>query len=390
MTHEFRMSRFNRGAGVIFLIILAALPFFLGIFQYVSPVVAICIGIISIPLGYWTYRSGQRSKLIMDERTITLVDSFRTTTMQVPEVKGYRYVATKDNTYLELQSKGENPTSLRIVYKSFENSELICDIIMRKFHDLNKMEKEHGMKELLQNENLGHTIGERKGKLKKMTRLVNWYSAVAVLSFILFCFFPNKWTISIGLAIPLAGVMVLYYGKGIIYFFTNKNNDPTPTIYISVLLLCVVLMFKAYNGYQVLTWSHAWLPASLIALFYLILAGIWGVNPAKDLAAQIGILLCASALYGLSATLFLNSFLDKTSPQVFSVKVLNQSIVQGKHNTYYLNLSSWGSNPYGTKESVSHSFYDHTNIGDSVNVMLHEGKFKIAWYEVKSIIFPPQ
>lgn len=58
---------------------------------------------------------------------------------------------------------------------------------------------------------------------------------------------------------------------------------------------------------------------------------------------------------------------------------MQKRISHGKHTSHYLLLSNWGKEDDHEERDVSENFYDSVQVGDSIEVDVHPGKWGIPW-----------
>ena len=98
---------------------------------------------------------------------------------------------------------------------------------------------------------------------------------------------------------------------------------------------------------------------------------------------MIGMLI-VSVLYGFGSVRTINCVFDKSKEKIYNAKVIDLHFSNGRHQTYYLKLSTWGPKNKKEDEEVSKKMYDKTKIGDTINVGYREGFLKSPWYVITS------
>ena len=89
-------------------------------------------------------------------------------------------------------------------------------------------------------------------------------------------------------------------------------------------------------------------------------------------------------LYSFSATYAINCVYDNSEAKVYSAKVVDKHISEGRrHTTYYLKVTPWGHFRDPENISVSMEKYNQAETGQYVNIDLKEGVFNIPWYYIE-------
>jgi hypothetical protein len=93
--------------------------------------------------------------------------------------------------------------------------------------------------------------------------------------------------------------------------------------------------------------------------------------------------IAATTLVVLAAYFYLNGILDLNPPVEANARVSQRFINTGKYgNVYVLKMtSSWNGKRFEDDDlDVSRETYSVSEPGDSVRVVIHQGKFSLPWY----------
>jgi hypothetical protein len=96
-------------------------------------------------------------------------------------------------------------------------------------------------------------------------------------------------------------------------------------------------------------------------------------------------ILCVASELVISLGVFLNGRLDNTAPQTITATIRKKSIIPGKSNVYELTVDSWRQDRDTERFDVSKSFFDTHNVGGTLSVPVHRGRFGVPWYEKASL-----
>jgi hypothetical protein len=132
-------------------------------------------------------------------------------------------------------------------------------------------------------------------------------------------------------------------------------------------------------------YSEIWTPSILIALTFtavLILGNKeFQFNSAKDFLTVLSFTVFTFA-YGYGTVVTLNCTFDKSKPETFHASVISKRISDGKHTSYYVELTSWGKRKEIEEVSVSKDQYERLEKKDKVRIYFMKGKFDIPWFVV--------
>ena len=339
------------------------------------------VGILLIALGVCFYRGVNRLLVTVDDKVLTVRDLFRNNEIQLNEIDGYR--RGDKNAFLLVPKDGGKaiaiPSSLR------DRKELI-EWIQERYEDVDARERAVETEILLEDDRYGQTREEREAALKKAKLSAFVAYIAALVLFFWYLFYPQPYELIMVLifAAPLVAVYLTWSNKGLLRF-TTKKSSPKPT---GILLLIFPIISGFINAIQNRLYDFPMPAVLIIGVVALVLSVLGGTAMRAALAEEpqkawaIVLLVVFSAGYSFGLVVFSNCYYDHSEAQVIRVRVTDKQVIHGKSTSYYLVLSPWGKYVDGNKVSISRSFYNSTNVEDTVSIHLNKGKWGIPWYRL--------
>ena len=198
-------------------------------------------------------------------------------------------------------------------------------------------------------------------------------------------FLPNLYyeaAVFFAAVIPACAIALLKYFKGLIRI-DQRNNSAYPTIFWAFLAPSCGLLLRGLIDFEVFDNANSWLPAGVIALLYLI--NLFAGKTKKQMnGSYLSIILVGLLMfgYGFGLVRIMNCRLDKSNEIRYQARVVKKRVSSGKHTTYYLELSPWGTLKENGEVAVGKKFYNSTNENDTVVVHFKKGEFDIPWYYI--------
>ncbi|HEY4149716.1 MAG TPA: hypothetical protein VGM41_12340 [Chitinophagaceae bacterium] len=347
-----------------------------------TPLFFFILGLILAATGVYSYLDTMKTKLTIDDDSITLQKAFSTRSLLRSDIKGYRqgeknivFIIPKEGAGKQIQLSGY-----------FERRKEIMVWLKKNYPDVDTIEYEAETKTILANENFGVTEGERENNLAKARKVSTWASTVGIgISFWVFIYPKPYEPLLIALAIlPWVGVYITWYFKGLVRFDTRKKSA-WPSVSFVLYFPALALLLRAILDYDLYIFGKIWTPllaSTLIVtlVFFTICKKAVGEEKSKALVMGVGALIAGCYSFGL--IVLSNCYYDSSKPDSFQVQVTGKHITTGKHTSYYLTLSPWGRFSEEKDQSVRRSFYEEVQTGQSLHVHLHEGRWHIPWYFV--------
>lgn len=375
-------------------IIYSALPLFLGIPFVGSFIQGNAHGVPFIPIAVCLLLSAGllylqlKRQILLDSTGILYRTAFKEKALLFSEMEGFRIVTGK-NSFLKIIGKGVSNLQITSISDFKDKSELVATL-SQHCPNLDVQEKEAQMEVILQDERLGSTKEERAEALKSNTRIAAFFNMTALVFPILGIISHITWLTALCAIWPLLGLGLLMRSQGRLKFITMKKNSPMPSLILGFAFPTMALFFTTFFSYNLIHASSALLPAILFGLVLATLIYTFGLNKYEgNIVGQVALMLVVSLVYGFSAYLFLNATLDKAPVQIYPASILDRGVTHGKSDTYWITLTDFGPYKGAHRIDVSHSVYDFTQIGDTVKVDVHPGKFNLAWYDMETPKFNP-
>jgi hypothetical protein len=375
----------------IFVIVFATVFFIGGIFclwQGFKPDtnwpagLALLIAVFLMGLAVIFYLDTMRTLVTVDRDIISVVRLFRCQSALLAEIDGYRK-GEKDTFFVILKDSAKSIS----IPQNIERRKELLDWIMEKYEDVDARErlKETGV--LLENEQFGLTKEDRKARLE-LAKKVDMIATVAGMGSILSLLLLHQYfeTVMIVLLIaPWVGVFATWYFKGLLKLYKGKRS-PYPSAVLLMFLSTVsalmgVLSYHLY-GFEQKAWSIL-IGGTILAALICSAACHRAIAGSGRKAFTYICIVVVAGVYSYALEIFSNCNYDESPAKTFQVEVSHKHKKSGKSTTYYLSLSSWGRFEDGHEVSVSQSLYQSVKVGDSIKVLLNNGKWGVPWYRLK-------
>jgi len=387
---EYRIAKGMR----VFVYISLALFAFMGIYFLVAVfgdlpanqvALSLFMGIFMILFAVWGLAHVLRTRLTIDERAVTLRTGFRTKTILLKDIAGYR-IAGYNQLFLVPKSGRKAlqiPTGL-------ERAKELHEWARARFDNTNMLQEQADTQEILADQRFGQTQDDRWLSLKRAKGIASAGSAngLALLLWVMFYPQPYEWLMIILLIVPWVGVYGTWYSRGLIRL-TAKKGSGYPTLLLLILLPVVGLLYAVLRDYSIYNFSgKGWailVAATLLTSAICIIACAKSIAPEDRKGLIVFFVIIMSAAYSFGSVVFINCFYDRSEPEIWRAQVLQKRVSTGNYGTtsnYYLELSAWGRFKKGEDFEVPKKVYNDVNNGDTVNVFLRQGKWNIPWYWV--------
>lgn len=323
-----------------------------------------------------------KGKLIVEKDKITSVGVFKTRTLKLSEIKGFK----KDDNYLYFVPADKKLKQIKVstYVGGFRKLTYWTE---EKFENLDFIEVLKDEQEILSNEDFGNTVEEREEllkKAKKVTRVINTISWISAISLWFLPYFYNIQVILCA-ALPIIGFAVYKHFKGIIRI-DDKPNSAHPNLLSTFFIPSCVLMLRALMDFNVFEYENLWKPVTVIfaSLAFLLIKdpnARYNFSKAATYFTILGMLLFGG-MYAYGFIITSNSIFDPSQPEYYKAKILDKRISSGKHRTCYLKLSDWGPQKETEEVAVDHSLYNEKEVGDSALIYYNQGFYRIPYYLV--------
>ena len=334
---------------------------------------------IFVTLGVSMYVLTGRLRITIDEEEITKFDGFKTRSVLLKEIDGYR--TGKDNLFEVVAKDGATIS----IPNTIERRDELLDWIKEKYADVDQRQNTAATEELLENENFGASREDRKAKLANAQLVSGVATGLAIALGAWAIFSDSYWELAMTalFLVPWAAIYLVWSYKGLLKLSSSKKS-PYPSIFIPFFVSILTALIETI-GYRLYGFpSSAWLIllAGTLALTLVALAAMRVALDTGNKAGGIAVVIIFSGLYTWNLLVYSNCHYDGSVPQVMHAEVTAKRTTTGRSTSYYLMLGPWGQYAVGKEVSVGKSFYNNITIGDSVNIRLRKGKWNIPWYTI--------
>jgi hypothetical protein len=338
---------------------------------YVLPVLVLGMAVLILMTAF-------RKKVIVEDGYIKSFNAFNQDELPVENIMGYRL----ESKNIVLQSKTGSNITIRN-YKDFAGSNELLTWATGIFNNLDAIDKEAEKERLLQDVSIGATPEERTARLERVTQVAMSYNIIGCVLGIAMILFHFKWMVILVICCPLAGIVILFKGNGLIKFYANPKRSIHPFMLFGFLMPAFVLLIRALVNYNLFRTDNLWMPAIVtgIVVFILLFLSI-AAKSGRPAVIEMLLMLIIVTIYSVGSVLQVNCFFDDSQQQVYDAKIYDKKVTHGKSAGYYLKLSKWGPQTEVKSVSVGRSFFRSTLIGDTVKVHYKEGKLNVPWFVV--------
>ncbi|MCT4673990.1 MAG: hypothetical protein N4A37_12185 [Prolixibacteraceae bacterium] len=360
----------------------------LGIMPWVQDEINLILGLLVTPFSigiiiFLVYGliNIKKRRFIIDNEKLISISVFKTKELYYDEIKGYKV----NERWILIIPKDNKKKKIK-VDRSMSGTQEALSWISEKFDDLDMVSKINDEEEILNNENIGWTREIREEKLLNARKTTKVLNILGIISFVWTVFFPIPYIYAIlsTLTIPISAVLVTKFFSGLIRLDERKDSAH-PTVVYALTLPSLGLSIRSLLDFEIFDYSNVWIisVAIMVTLLSVILIKQeeFSLKNKKSLLSIIPIAMFLWA-YGFGATIFINCYLDTSRPELFTAKIVDKSISNGKITTYYLKLTSWGPQKEVDEVSVDQAMYDRVEVDNNVDIYFMNGKLEIPWFIV--------
>ena len=355
-----------------------------GVFTGQKPLgLFLVMGVFFLAFTLWMVLTVLKTRLKIDDQSITMQTAFTRRTLLLKDIAGYRLAGYN---YMYLVPKARSrPIKISA---NFQGQKEIYDWVKMRYDDVDALQQQRDREDILTNEKFGETEDDRWFNLKRANNMVAAASANAIALLLWEIFYPQPYAILMILLLiaPWVAVYGTWYSRGLIRL-TKKKGSGYPTLAMLMILPIVGIIVAILRDYKLYEFSSGnWVVLGVVSVAVTVLFVIFCM---KALAAErrkwlvVLFILFFSALYSFGLLVFYNCYYDRTEPQGWRVPVVGKRISTGRYSdTYYLQLGAWGRWEEGHDVDVPKKMYNAVDRGDTLNVFLRQGKLGIKWYWV--------
>lgn len=247
--------------------------------------------------------------------------------------------------------------------------------------DLDAADLAAGHEQLSEDPGLGTTESERKKNLSTIKTVTILYNVIGLFLGFVLIFLKGTLVDGVLLAYPIAGGLLMLFGRGYIKFVSDSKRSPYPYVMLGTALPGFTLLIKSLDQFNILQIRDLWLPAAAITGAIFSLFYFAGINKGiGSIRAQAIIMLVIALLYGFGSTRTLNCEFDPSNPNVYFATVTWRRVEHGKSTSYFLRLSPWGPEQVEKETEVNKGLFKATRRGHPVKILLRKGLLGISWF----------
>ncbi|OON68106.1 hypothetical protein [Hymenobacter sp. CRA2] len=342
-------------------------------------ITAMSLGLVAL-FGYGL-AAALRYRLVVGPDRITERNAFpfRSKELLFEDIKGFRV----DQNYTFIEPRRKGLPKLSYVLEQFD--ELQRWLYMH-FNDLAALQQQEEEQRILADDTLGSTTDERAAKLaaaRKTATIVNVAGGVAG-AWLFLQPEPYRWATAAGLLVPLAAAGTLWLHPGVLRLGDRKSSA-YPSISPALIFPSLGLILRSLFDQELVRMAPLWplvgVVAALLAVA-LLLGNRQTLRQRGTALMTISTAVFCAALYGYGATTMYNAAFDEAEPAVHLAKVLKKHKSSGRTTTYNLTVTPWGPIKKVEDVQVSRAYYEQTQPGDSVSILLMSGRLDLPWYTV--------
>lgn len=326
------------------------------------------------------------ASLYIGDDAITLRTLFTNRTLAISNIRGYSLTKTSKSARLVFIPVNSTDKKISIAIDNFTGSKDIIEYVKSNFQDLDKVLYQEELNEILQDEQLGFSVEERKSFLFRRKLLAITINILAVVSTILMLFLRSSslmWKI-LPLFFCLSALLLVCFSRGVVQLI-GRFKSPRPTVAVAFIVPPAFFLIYASENYELYSLQAFWLQCIewSVIIFIVFALLFFGISKRTKEKGAIALLAGVAFVLAAGCLVFSNCYFDHSRAEIFEAKVMGKWIQGGKSTKHYLDLSAWGKYTEEDRENVSSSFYDAVNIGDSIEIRVKQGKNHIPWYTLR-------
>jgi len=192
---------------------------------------------------------------------------------------------------------------------------------------------------------------------------------------------PYELAIASVLLLPWVAIYVTARYEGVVVI-NQKKGDPHPTSIFAFMVPSLTLPLRVIPDMVPVAWQRP------IVFGMVVAAGLtyaaYRVDKASQKQPVIALVLFLLSIgYGYGAVMETNALFDRTTAKVYLTRVERKYITHGKSTSYHLIVGPWGPMRGGDNVTVTQQFYNASEEGGHVCMMLRGGALSVAWYQVR-------
>lgn len=321
-----------------------------------------------------------KSRVEIHSSMIKDVGLFSDNELMRSEIKGFRVVASKYVSELIIFPKNPYGKKIRTAM-IFENQSELVFWLKHNLTDLDALDLKREYNQISCDNSLGRTEKERLLLLEKAKKWVAIMTFISVTLTVLTFFwpYPPDYLIWVLMIFPLVilGMSVCF---GDILKFDPDPKSAFPGIFRAFVLPCLGLSLRADLDFDILNWDNFWIPFIIFTSLFYILTLVCSKDARRTIILPV-LLIIFCATYGYPVVIYLNDFMDRSTPVVYQAKIIKKRLSRGsKRNYYYFKLSPWGSREKKQELKVRKAAYTRHKKGDNVDIVVRNGMFSIPFY----------
>ncbi len=310
-------------------------------------------------------------KITIDNTKLKFTSFLKNNEIQLQDIKGF----VEQTFNYKILDHNNN------VLSTFKHIKLL-NWLQENFEDINVTKAIKEVENSLNDPRYGITEKERIENFKSAEKFDTTLTSIATVCFFLLLLFPlpNKIVAAVGLALAFLIIASLFYFKGKIRL---ERKTFMPSLFWAGILTIPILLYNSmqYGGFESFPSVKLMLYIALaLTYLYIIVVGFKKYN-FKTIWIPLII------FFGLSVTsaMTLNIFLDTDKPKIYMTQVVDKNLSRSSKSTTYTLIFSTQkkiNEKSKVKIDVSYANFNRAQIGDKVELHLHQGYFNKNWYEI--------
>jgi len=334
-------------------------------------------------LGVW---DAFHYNIEINETGISKYGIFRDRHLKLDQIENYKI----DAKYLHIfpNTKGVKRIQIsRYIRKSSEIEAWAAE----HFEDGDVQEFEEDEQLILSDDRYGNNTEEREHNLNKAYKKSRILNVITWISVALGLFYPKpyEYIIAILIVLPLVSMFMVWQSNGLIGFGSmesSSKNSARPSVGLGVFMPAMIIALRGMLDVNIYKYNELIYVcvgfAVLLTFLFVWLSFRYVTVSKKDYVILIPIMMIVFSFYSYGACVTSNTILDQNVGDLYFSKVEHKYISSGKVDTYHLQLSAWGPDALEDDAEVSKSFYNKTQVGDTVVAQLKDGYLGIPWFKV--------
>lgn len=320
------------------------------------------------------------TSVTIDGRTIVRRTMWWSRELNIDDVRGFEVNRVSNAIFLETDRPGQKRIILSVHLEEFAE---IAEWVQEEFRNLSAERYRSELSNIFYSNRYGADKRSRREKFQIAILRARSINVVAIAVSLWAFIHPEPYMAAIvaSALLPIVAIWALVSSGGLILLDASSWRV-SPTVDQAFLMPALVLFFRAYNDYSLISFSPLWLPlaAGIVVLGVVFFFGVRDFRDERHVRIPT-IIFTVIFVYGV--LIEANCLFDPHPPQIVPAAVTSKkinSIIFAER--YQVGFTPWRDGGPSSDEHVTREVYEAIEVGEKACVELHDGLLGIPWYNV--------